>query len=115
MRSEAELESILERKLRRLFPDETARRAAAQELARYGRKDHEREAVRVRLAILKVSGASLNSVRSHVEVAVQDHRDLLSSAEFPNQAKEGTWRLSDEERARLAKADEEQYDAWLAR
>ena len=51
--------AYLELKLGQLFPESTQRATAEAELGRYGMGDHEPEAERVHLAILKLSGGDL--------------------------------------------------------
>jgi hypothetical protein len=103
----------LEQKLVTMFPETKRRDAVEAELARYGIGDHEPEAERVRLAVLKLSGPDLERVRTHVRAAKGDYRDVLAWAEYPAQIKANSWRLPEHERERLRVADLAQYAAWL--
>ena len=103
----------LEQKLALLFPDLDQRASAEVELGRYGIGDHEPEAERVRLAILKLAGDDLDRLRSNVRAAKGDYRDVLAWAEYPAQIKADSWRLPEGERERLKQADLAQYLAWL--
>lgn len=103
----------LRRKLAALFPAFAERRAAQLLLEGYGSAAHEREAERVRLAILKLAGADLDRLRRHVEMAKGDYRDVLAWAEYPAQSRSQSWRLPPKERARLVEQDRAQYQAWL--
>jgi hypothetical protein len=103
----------LGQKLELLFPDPDQRASAEAELGRYGIGDHEPEAERVRLAVLKLAGDDLERLRSNVRAAKGDYRDVLAWAEYPAQIKADSWRLPDDERERLVQADLAQYHAWL--
>lgn len=105
---------LLQRKLAQLFPDETARAAAAEALASYGPAPHHREAGRVRLALLKLAGHDLRKLREGVEIAKHDYRDVLAAAEYPAQAAAPTWKMSREETQPLIEQDRAQYNRWLA-
>ena len=103
----------LQQKLTALFPDLEQRATAEAELGRYGVGDHEPEAERVRLAVLKLAGGDLERLRINVRAAKGDYRDVLAWAEFPGQIKANSWRLPAEEREQLIQADLAQYLAWL--
>jgi len=107
------LQSILEQKLLKLFPDEAQRHEVQQDLARYGTAGHEREAVRVRIAILKLAGTDKSRVRYFVNLAKLDYRDILGPAEYPAQMRSPTWRLPESEKQPLIQQDLEQYEKWL--
>lgn len=66
--------------VRRMFSPEQ-REAALRELGRYGTEPHEKEAERVRLAILDLSRGNLDELTRLVEAAKKDYRDLLMWAE----------------------------------
>ena len=105
--------AYLELKLGRLFPESTQRATAEAELGRYGMGDHEPEAERVRLAVLKLSGGDLERLRANVRAAKGDYRDVLAWAEYPGQIHANSWRLPEPEREQLRQADLAQYAAWL--
>ncbi len=63
--------AILERKLSAIFDAESAIQAK-QLLDTYGGELHQPEADRVRLAILKLSGDTLDGIRRYLEIAKQD-------------------------------------------
>jgi hypothetical protein len=105
--------AYLEQKLGQLFPEPARRASAAAELGRYGMGDHEPEAERVQLAILKLSGADMERVRANVRAAKGDYRDVLAWAEYPGQMRANSWRLPEPEREQLRQADLAQYAAWL--
>src|SRR6476646_9601479 len=107
------MQSILDQKLQALFQDASQRREAEQELARYGTERYEQEAVRVRLAVLKLAGADVQRVRSYVDAAKGDYRDVLAWAEYPAQMKADSWRLPPAERKALIGQDRERYEDWL--
>jgi hypothetical protein len=103
---------ILERKLAGMFPDEAIRSQAREILDAYGEESSEEGANRVRLAILKLSKPSLESVREYTQCARVDFRDVLAWAEYPNQIKNPP--LKDEEKRKaLIEQDRKQYEKWL--
>jgi hypothetical protein len=97
----------------RLFPLEE-RSAAVAILDRYGSALHEREPVRVRVAALKLSGGNLAELERVIGQAKRDYRDVLAWAEYPDELVQPTWRLPEDQVARIRGADRAQYLAWLA-
>ena len=72
------------------------------------------ERLRVQLAVLKLAGGSLESLRQHVAVARQDFRDVLVAAEYPEYSKRGMLevpKLPVKEQQRIIEADWAQYEA----
>jgi hypothetical protein len=97
----------------RLF--EPKERAAAMTLLqRYGAAGHEHEAIRVRVAALKLSGGQLAELERMIDHARRDYRDVLAWAEYPGELVQPTWRLPEPQVARIRAADRAQYLAWLA-
>jgi len=80
---------------------------------------HGPEKERVQIAILKLSGGDLEDLRTEVETAKRDYRDVLAYAEFPEEMNQ--WALSDkeevseEEEKRMRERDRQQYIDWLQR
>jgi hypothetical protein len=97
----------------RLFPLEE-RGAVDAIIGRYGSAPHEREAVRVRVAALKLSGGKLSELERVIAHAQRDYRDVLAWAEYPEELIQPTWRLPEGQVARIRGADRAQYLAWLA-
>jgi hypothetical protein len=93
-------------------PEERA--PALQLLERYGTAPHEREAVRVRVAALKLCAGRLDKLGELIKHAGRDYRDLLAWAEYPQELNQPTWRMPAAEVARIRAADRAQYLAWLA-
>ena len=106
--------AILARKLTAIFPADADRSDAENILMTYGVERYEREAARVRLAVLKIAGANLSELRRHVAVAKRDYRDTLAAAEYPAQMR-GPISPDPTERQRLVAEDTEAYAAWLSR
>ena len=106
--------SDVERVVRRDFTPDQAQTALAI-LARYGAERYEREAARVRLAILKQANKDIKALDQLVDFAKGDYRDILLVAEYPHAARARMEWLPDEERRRIYEADRAQYEAWLAR
>src|SRR5687768_4581170 len=80
-------------------------------LQRYGNEEWHREVDRVRLAALKLAAGSLTALRSHVEIAQIDYRDVLAAAEYPSYMKRDFHidELPAEERAKIIDDDWMQY------
>lgn len=105
-------EDILTRKINELFPATSEREAALSLLASYGTEKHEKEAIRVRLAILKLSGSDLEKLERNTHDAKQDYRDVLSWAEYPRQSK--YWSLPEGiKKQKLRDQDRADYEKWL--
>ena len=106
------------RKLSSMWPDPAERESVRLELQSYGTQSYEREAERVRLAILKLCDGQADRVAGLVAAAKRDYRDVLMWAEYPAEG-QALWALgpdlTDEQRARLEevrKQDREQYRKW---
>ena len=105
-------EAILSRKLESLFPEKVLRDDVIVTLESYGTEKYEREPVRVRLAILKLSGSDIEAVKKNTTTARQDYRDILAWAEYPRQSKK--WSMPNgPEKQKLIKADRLEYEQWL--
>lgn len=86
-------------------------------LATYGTAEWEREAPRVRAAILKLADGDIEHLRRELDVAKRDYRDVLLGAEY---LAYGALTLrnphpSAEDAQRAIDADWAQYEAWLKR
>ena len=105
----------VERIVRRDFPDRAAEILAM--LNEYGPEDWHREADRVHLAILKLSAGSIEQLRSQLEAAKSDYREVLSPAEYPGYTKRmfRIDRLSSDEQQRIIDADWKQYQDWFSK
>ena len=100
-------------KARQCFPDEDQAKVM-DILDLYGKESHVRELERVQIAILKLSGGDLENLRAHVEIAKSDYRDVLAYAEFPEEMRNYTWKMSDKEEVnRIRERDRQQYIDWL--
>jgi hypothetical protein len=96
----------------RLFSLEE-RATAITMLDRYGTAPHEREAVRVRVAALKLCEGKLAELEKLIGHAKRDYRDVLAWAEYPDELVQPSWRLPEQQVARIRGADRTQYLAWL--
>jgi hypothetical protein len=86
-------------------------------LLEYGAQSWEREAPRVRLAVLKLSGGDPDSLSLHLAVARLDYRDVLAHAEYPGyftHVSPGR-SLPKTEIQRIIDEDWKQYQDWLKR
>jgi hypothetical protein len=106
-----------------MWSDAADRTRVWQALDKYPSADEgdstEEGRARVQLAILKLAAGSIAAVEDGVEVAVNDFRDVLAAAEYPEEFT-ATWavrpRLSSEEHARLEEIrerDRQNYVKWL--
>jgi hypothetical protein len=104
----------VERVVRRDFPPDQVRNVLTM-LSEYGVEKWEREADRVRLAVLKLANRDLTQVRNWIAQAKMDFRDVLSPAEYPLYSKK--WgrmdRLTEEEQTKIIDADWAQYEKWF--
>jgi len=99
----------------KLFPDTATREHATRILSSYGRESFHVEVDRVRLGILKLSGADLSAIEIWTKLACDDFRDLLVEAEYRLSFGKDRLRESDPEMYEaLKKTEREQYDAWIA-
>ena len=104
---------LLPRLLEKLFPREEERDQIIDILGQYGGEDFQREADRVRMAILKLAGKSPEQVRYYTVMACRDYRDVLAAAEYPKHMGYYPWRENDPERlAQITAEDLEQYQSW---
>lgn len=71
----------------------------------------------MRLAALKLAEGSIEKLRSAIETAKRDYRDVLVSAEYPEYSRSigPSDAVSPGERQRIIEADWKQYSEWLAR
>lgn len=85
-------------------------------LNEYGTESWHREPARVRLAVLKLSAGCEDRLRSHLQTATCDYRDVLSSAEYPSYTERvsGTGNVPAAEEQRIIGADWKHYRDWLA-
>lgn len=110
--TETTLKALLDSKLEVMFPDDFTRRRVRKILQGYGSELHEREPDRVRLAILKLAGAELQSVEKYTGYAREDYRDILAWAEYPRQTREWVMPEADEKQ-KMIEADLAEYQEWL--
>jgi hypothetical protein len=98
-------------KIRQVFPD-TDPADVRRQLDEYNGP----ERLRVQLAIVKLTDEDRRDSPAHyVTTARKDYRDVLAWAEFPQQQRPDWFTLSVTERAKVTKADRQQYARWLAR
>ncbi len=92
--------------------------AAMAILSEYGTEKWHRERERVQLAALNTANSDIQRLRSCIESAKLDYRDILIAAEFPMYGRVGWTRLrnlSPEEERSIIDGDWRQYDEWLKR
>ncbi len=104
--------ALLQRIIDRLFPADD-RVTVAGLLDQYGVEAYEREAVRVRIAMLKLCAGSLDKLRDLVPLAKRDYRDVLAWAEYPAELRLPTWTMDQGQQAQIRSADKLQYREWL--
>lgn len=103
---------VLEEKLETLFDNPENRDQARKILLKYGKQKTEPEADRVRLAILKLSGADLACLQETMKNAKQDYREIIGWAEFPSQTIAGSL-AEGSKKDRLVQSDLAQYQEWI--
>jgi hypothetical protein len=108
--------SDVERVVRRDFPAERVAEVQAL-LGEYGTEDWHLAIHRVRLAALKLAAGSVERLRSQIETAKADYRDVLAPAEYPGYSPRAfrLRELTPEEHERIIEADWRQYHEWLGR
>jgi len=77
-----------------------------------------RERPRVQVAALKLANGDVEALRKHISTAVQDFRDVLGPAEYPEYLKRvsvRTRKLPVAEEQRIIERDWTQYEDWLRR
>jgi hypothetical protein len=77
-----------------------------------------RERVRVQLAALKLAHGDLAALRTHIDTAIQDFRDVLSPAEYPEYSNKVAFHVQKaplEDQQRIIESDWKQYEDWLRR
>lgn len=106
----------VERIVSRDFPSDSTGKVFAI-LSEYGTEESERGVDRVRLAALKLAAGSIDRLRSTIETARGDYRDVLQAAEYPQYSRfvGPSHELSPKEIQRIIEADWKQYRDWLAR
>ena len=79
--------------------------------------DSPRGTARVQLAALRLASGSVERLRSAIETAKQDYRDVLAAAEYPEYSRLVGFssKLSPQEVQRIVDSDWKQYSDWLAR
>lgn len=83
-------------------------------LDEYGHDSSSDGRARVHLAILKLSGGSVDMLLREIEQANSDYRDVLSPAEYPDYPWDAA-KLPKAAQERIIQADWKQYDDWLKR
>ena len=106
-------DELLVMKLGMIFPNATTRERVIAILNQYGTEPYEKEIVRVRLDILKLAGNSIEEVEKWVDIAKKDYRDILASAEYPNELLAPTWKMPKHEVSRIRATDRNQYEEWV--
>ena len=104
----------IERVVRRDFPEAQVPDVLAM-LAEYGTEIWHKEKERVRLAALKLASGDLAKLRSTINRAKLDYRDVLAPAEYPKFMQEGMRfrRLRSRDRELIYTDDWQQYERWL--
>ena len=109
--SAADVERIASRE----FGSEVAE--ALEILSEYGDEDWHKTPERVRVAALKLAAGSLERLRSAIETAKQDYRDVIAWAEYPAYMQDvnPSDAIAPAARQQVIDADWQQYVEWLNR
>ena len=104
----------VDRLIRRDFPLEQFADVKAV-LTEYQSGPWKVSADRVRMAVLKLSDGDLTRLRTHIEMAKRDFRDVLAYAEYPAYMRTGfgVGNLPKTEQSRIIDRDWQQYEEWL--
>lgn len=104
----------VDRVIRRDFPAEKFVEVSAL-LNEYQSGPWKVSADRVRMAVLKLSSGDFAKLRTHIEMAKRDFRDVLAYAEYPAYMKVGfgVGKLPETEQSRIIGSDWQQYEEWL--
>ena len=108
--------SDVERVVRRDFPGSRVAEVLTM-LADYGTENWHREPDRVRMAVLKLAAGNVERLRSEIESAKNDFRDVLAYAEYPRYMGQvpPSEAVSEEEKRQIIASDWKQYLDWLTR
>ena len=87
--------------------------AARLQLERYGSESWQHATDRVRLAALKLADGDLRRLRTEIDTACVDYRDVIGPAEYPRYLARGGPGLDDATRREIFDADWEEYQQWL--
>lgn len=77
-----------------------------------------RELVRVQLAALKLANGDLDALRTHIDTAIEDFRDVVGPAEYPEYQRcrfNPEHSQSPKEKEKVIDRDWKQYQDWLRR
>ncbi len=90
-------------------------RHVLETLHSYGKQDwNQPGSPRVRLAILKLAGGDLDRLSKCTDAAIEDFRDIVSQAEYPEySAKIGFEKVAPELERTVIESDWKQYRQWL--
>lgn len=75
-----------------------------------------RERPRVQLAALKLANGEVEALRTYVNAAIQDFRDVVGPAEYPEYSKKAAFRVQKppaSEVQEIIDSDWKQYEDWL--
>lgn len=108
---ERDYKTLLPQLMNAMFPSAAEREKARAMLNEY----HHNEQNRVRVGILKASNGDLVKMRSLVELAKCDWRDLLVEAEFSKSFGKDKLQKSDPVKYRkLEEREAREYDEWIS-
>ncbi|MEM1110208.1 MAG: hypothetical protein AAGH99_16095 [Planctomycetota bacterium] len=112
-------EQLLPRVLAAMYPQTPQRERVEKLLKRYGTKRFHQEPARVRLGVLRLASDhhdDENKLKSLIDFACEDFRDLLVAAEYPLSARKYQLSKTDPDQYRNLQAKEaREYDNWLTR
>jgi hypothetical protein len=77
-----------------------------------------RERPRVQLAALRLANGDMEALRNYINTAVQDFRDVVGPAEYPEYSKKVSFRAQRPdlgEEKEILDRDSKQYEEWLQR
>ncbi len=87
-----------------------------RKLQSYGSESWHVETDRVHLAVLKIANGDLSEVERNVSIAINDYRDVIAEAEYPEQCKLGFAGMDSTPQPQLMEMEQRdltQYQEWL--
>jgi hypothetical protein len=107
-------QALLQVALKKMYPDRSEREVVERKLDAYGAESFHREQPRVRLGIIYLVSQEPEKIDSFIELACNDHRDLLCAAEYPYSSRRRGLKEKDPEKYnKLQDKEKKEYLEWV--
>ena len=106
--------SLVQIALRSMYPEEQKRNLAEKLLKKYGTESFHRDVSRVRPGVLYLAFQEPEKLKSFINLACTDYRELLCAAEYPYSSRR--WGLQEKDPSKYRKLEikeEKEYLAWV--